>query len=490
MEKQEKRNSVTKNTLYNIFTNVVMIAFPMITVPYISRVLGPENLGKVNFVRSIINYFIVVAGLGIPLYANREISRVKNDLKARSKTFFEIETLRLITVLISGFIYILLIFNVPQLVNGNTKLAFILGLLIFSSLFNINWFFQGMERFDVISKALVISRIFNLPLILIFVKNGEDLYNYALIILITDVVFNLLMIYRNKKSVSFSAIKGQALNLTSHFKYVGWFFFSQLAVLVYTNLDNVMIGYIQNEEQVGQYFVANRLVRIILPIVTSAGAVLLARISQLKEQGDIEGIKKYLQKSISLVFLLSIPATLGLILLSNEIIPLVFGVQYHSALTLRILAPLLIAIGLSNIYGIQILLPFDREKAFSIIIIIGALFNFSLNMILIRLIGYNGAAVSTVLAEIIITSLDIILIRKILPGIHDFKGLSQIVISALIMSVYVFLTKGIIFIQLGSLIGMIAIIISAALIYGLLLYIQHNEIFLWVLNEKILKKWR
>lgn len=485
-----KENSVTKNTLYNIFTNVIMIAFPMITVPYISRILGPENLGKVNFVRSIVTYFVVVSGLGIPLYANREISLVKNDLKNRSKVFFEIQIIRLITVFICGFIFILLVYKAPQIVNGNTKLAFILGLLIFSSLININWFFQGMERFDVISRALLFSRLVYLTLVFIFVRKQEDIYNYALVIIIADFIFNFLMLYKSKQSISFSAIKGQSLSLTSHFKYVGWFFFSQLAILVYTNLDSAMIGYIKNEEQVGHYFVANRLIKIILPIVTSAGTVLLAKISQLKEQGDIDGIKKYLRKSISFVFLVSIPAIVGLMLLSNEIISLVFGTQYNSALTLKILAPLLLVIGLSNIYGIQILIPFGKEKIFSIIIIIGAVINFSLNMVLIRFAGYNGAAISTLLAECIITLLDVILINKIMPDIHDLKGLLQIIIAATFMAIYVLFTKKIIFNQLGNFVGILVIITSAALIYGLILYMQRNDDFLWLLQEKIMKKWR
>lgn len=483
-----KKNSVTKNTVFNIISGVFKVVFPMITVPYISRILGPAKLGEVTFIRGIIFYFTSIAGLGINHYATREISKVQNDLIGRSKTFLELQLLHLFTKLPTLIIYYILIFTFPQIVKGNVKLASILGLLIFTSYFIIDWYFKGIEKFDIIYKTMLIGRLIYLPLIFLLVKSPHDIYKYAVIIILVEAITHISEIFIGSKSISFAVLKNVKLKITRHIKYVSWFFFSQLAVLVYTRLDLVMIGYLITEEAVGHYYSANRLVRLILPLVTSAGAVLLARISHMKEIGDMEGIKSYLKKSISVVLLVAIPAVVGLFLLSDQIILMIFGNEFHSSLTLKILSFLLIIVGLNNIYGLQVLLAFDREKAYSIIISIGAVINFILNMILIRSMGYNGAAISTVIAEIIILILEYFMVRKIIKELYNFKSVVQILISVLVMGLFVYLSIGFFIKGLGLLLGVILLIIAASIIYFAVLYFFQNESFLWLLREKVLKK--
>jgi O-antigen/teichoic acid export membrane protein len=480
---KNKNNSVSKNTFYNIFINIIKVLIPLLTIPYISRVLGPKNLGTINFIRSIINYFIIIAGLGIPIYASREIAKFNDDIQKRTKFFIEIEVLRFIMIVVAELIFILLVLKFPQIVKGHIKLSLVFSGLIISSFLNIDWFYKGLGKFNFISNSLIFSKSIYLLLIFIIIKSRQDVYNYALIILLSDLIFNTLMFFVSKYKLDYNNFSLKEINLRIHFKFVGWFLFSRLAVLVYTNLDSVMIGYIQNEESVGYYYVANRLVKIILPFVVATGAVLLPEISKLKKNNNYEKITDYLRKSISIMIMVSVPATIGFILLSDKIIPLIFGLQYKSVLTLKILAPLLIIIGFSNIYGTQILLPFNKEKEFSLIIILGAVINFVLNLFLIDLIGHNGAAVSTVIAEFIIAILDYFLVKKIIQNIYNIKNIGHVLISSFVMFIYIFFYKELFFVYMSNIMGLIFIITTSIILYFAILYKLKNEILLYGISK-------
>lgn len=474
---------MSKNTFYNIFINIIKVLIPLLTIPYISRVLGPKNLGTINFIRSIINYFIIIAGLGIPIYASREIAKFNDDIQKRTKFFIEIEVLRFIMIVVAELIFILLVLKFPQIVKGHIKLSLVFSGLIISSFLNIDWFYKGLGKFNFISNSLIFSKSIYLLLIFIIIKSRQDVYNYALIILLSDLIFNTLMFFVSKYKLDYNNFSLKEINLRIHFKFVGWFLFSRLAVLVYTNLDSVMIGYIQNEESVGYYYVANRLVKIILPFVVATGAVLLPEISKLKKNNNYEKITDYLRKSISIMIMVSVPATIGFILLSDKIIPLIFGLQYKSVLTLKILAPLLIIIGFSNIYGTQILLPFNKEKEFSLIIILGAVINFVLNLFLIDLIGHNGAAVSTVIAEFIIAILDYFLVKKIIQNIYNIKNIGHVLISSFVMFIYIFFYKELFFVYMSNIMGLIFIITTSIILYFAILYKLKNEILLYGISK-------
>lgn len=481
--KKNKQNSVSKNTFYNLLINLIKVLIPLLTIPYISRILGPEKLGTVNFIRSIINYFIIIAGLGIPIYASREIAKLKNNIERRSEFFIEIELLRFITIFIIEFIFVLLIFKYPQVVKGHVNLTLVFSGLIVSSFFNIDWFYKGLGKFNIISNSLLFSKFIYLFLIFVLVKNKQDMYYYIIIIILSDFIFNFSMFFVSKQNLDFNRFSFKTINIKRHFKFVGWFLFSRLAVLVYTNLDSVMVGYIQNEKSVGHYYVANRLIKIILPFVIATGAVLLPEISKLKENADYEKIKNYLRKSISIMVMISVPATLGFVLLSDKIIPLVFGLQYDSILTLKILAPLLIIIGFSNIYGTQILLPFNKEKEFSLIIIFGAIINFILNLFLIRTFGHNGAAVSTLIAELIIAILDYFLVKKIIKNIYNIKNIIQVSIASFLMLIYIIFSKDLFFVFMNNLFGVGFIVLTSAILYFFILYLLKNEVLLYGISK-------
>jgi len=484
-----KNISVTKNTIFNILTNFLKILLPLITIPYVSRILGPSNLGKINFMKSFLQYFIVFASLGIPWYANREISKVKNEVDKRSKLFFEIQSIKFITIVIISIIYFFIIYYIPSIVNNNVKLAYYFGILIFISFFDVKWFFQGMGEFGNETKSLLLSNFIYVPLVFLFIKDKNDIYKYTLLFLLSKFLFFIILTFKTNSYLDLSGLSIKKIigisNINKHLNYIGWFFASQIAVLVYTNLDNLMIGYIQGEKEVGFYFAANRLIRVILPLVTSAGAVLLAKISSLNLKGQKDEINYYLKKSTSLILFIAIPAMIGLFFMADHIIPLLFGAEYNSILTLKILSPLLISIGLSNVYGFQILLPFNKEKQFSLIIIMGAIINITLNLILINSIGYNGAAISTLVSETLIAFVEFLLIKKIVFNIHDWKQIYQFIISSMSMAIFIFVLKRYNFINFNLFWDTIIIIVLSISIYFLSLILFKNKTLSWLLLEKL-----
>jgi O-antigen/teichoic acid export membrane protein len=250
-----------------------------------------------------------------------------------------------------------------------------------------------------------------------------------------------------------------------------------------------MIGWIRTEEEVGYYFAANQLIRKLLPLITATGAVLLSKITQLKNEGDREKIKFYLTKSLSLIWIVAFPMAIGTFLLANDIILLLFGKLYYpSVLTLKILAPIIFLISLSNIYRVQILLPFKREKTFTFIIIAGALTNFTLNLILIKNYGHNGAAFSSLTAEILVVLLDLVFVYKMFPHIHNLKEILQVILSTAFMSLYIIITQDYFNNLYNFPLGLLLLIFSSVIIYLFLLIIQKNNTLHWILKDKLLKK--
>lgn len=477
------KNTVTTNTIHNILTNLVMMLFPLISISYVSRIIGPESIGKIDFIQAMVNYFLLIGGLGLPLYANREISYIKDDINLKSKVFKEIICIHIISIIFFSTIYFLLIRFCPLIFKGHIKIASIMGFLIVTSFLDIKWFFQGINKFNIITKGLFFSRMIQLPLFLIFIREKSDLYLYAILLVVGNLIYYFFMFLDLRDEIKLENFNFKELHIKKHFNFIGYFLIAEIFCQIYSNLDRIMLGWIRGEQEIGYYFAANQLIRKFLPIVTSTGLVLLSKISQLKNENNTEKVKFYLEKSISLTLSFSIPVALGFFLLSNEIILLIFGNTFKSSLTLKILSPIIVLIGLSNIYGVQILLPFGKEKIYTLVIIIGAITNFLLNIILIKEFGCNGAALSVLAAEFIITTIDIFIVYKLIKGIHNLKEISKIFSASILMSFYIVITKSYIFNNLNIFFSLLFIVSSSALLYFLILYILKFDMLKWILEK-------
>lgn len=425
---QEKK-SITKNYMYNLIYQVLVLISPLITIPYISRVLGAENIGIYSYTLSITAYFILFGALGMSLYAQREIAYNQDSPPKYSLIFWEMVLLRIITMSISILIYYFTIIK-----YGTYQLYYkILILEILGNCIDITWFFQGLEEFKKIVKRNVIIKLISITCTFALVKTSNDLVIYFIIYVLTLLIGNLsLWIYLPKFLVRIDIRK---INVLRHLKQTSSLFVPQLAVQVYTILDKTMVGTIvQEKAEVGYYDQSQKIIKIALSVVTSLGTVMLPRIANNYIKNEKEAVRVYMEKSFNLIFLLSFPMMFGVLAVSGRFVPVFFGQGYDRVIILmNIISPIFILIALSNVIGAQYLLPTKRQKEYTISVVSGAILNFVANMCLIWKLKAVGASIGTVIAEIAVTSVQLYFVRKDFKIKDLIKMSKNYIISSVIM---------------------------------------------------------
>lgn len=405
------KKSVTKNYIYNLAYQILIIILPIITTPYISRVLGVENIGIYSYTLSISTFFILFGSLGIALYGKREVAYLQKDKEKYTIAFWEILILRVITMSIS-----LVVFCLTFVRNGDYQNYFrILILEIIANCIDISWFFQGLEEFKKTVIRNMLVKLISVVCIFIFVKTRQDLTRYFIIYVLSVLIGNgslWLYLPRFLKKVSI-----KELNIKKHFKPTFSLFIPQIAVEMYTILDRTMIGLIiNNKSEVGFYDQSQKIIKMLLTVITSLGTVMLPRIANNYVNGKKKKIVKYMKKSFNMVFFLSFPMIFGIISVSDIFVPKFFGEGYEkTAVLMNLISPIILAIGLSNVIGTQYLLPTKRQKEYTISVTCGAIINFIINISLIWNYGAIGASIGTVIAEFTVTIVQMFFIRK------DFK---------------------------------------------------------------------
>ena len=467
--------SVKKNYIYNLIYQIVAIILPFITTPYLSRVLGATNIGVYGYTLSISAYFILFGSLGIALYGQREIAYEQNNIKKYSKSFIEILSLRIITMTIS-----LTLFYLIFCINGEFNNYFkILTLELIANTLDISWFFQGLEEFKkTVGRNLIIKTI-SVILIFIFVKTKNDLNIYFIIYTVSILIGNLSLWLYLPKFITLKYIK--KLNLKKHFKATLVLFIPQIAIQIYTILDKTMLGtIIVNKAEVGYYTQAEKMIKLMLTIITSLGTVMLPRIASSYAKGDSETIKIYITRAFNLVFLISIPMIVGIICISNVFVPWFFGKGYDKVIPIMIiLTPILLFIGMSNVIGMQYLLPTKKQKEYTYSVIIGAIVNFLINLILIPKYGAIGAAIGTIIAEATVTAAQISYTKKYIDYKKILKLTKNYFISSIVMLIMIIVVKVIIG---NSLLSMFVQVGVGVITYGICLLIMKDKFIQYFIN--------
>ena len=403
------RKSIKKNYVYNLLYQVLAIIIPIITIPYVSRVLGARNIGIYGYTLSISAYFILLGSLGVALYGQREIAYVQGNKNKYSKKFWEIFLLKLFAMTISMIIFYLVFVKFGKAYNIYFK---ILLLELIGNAIDISWFFQGLEEFGKTVSRNLIVKLISLICIFIFVKTKNDLYIYFIIYVLSIILGNLSLWLYMPKYIKRINIK--TLNIFEHLKPTVALFIPQAAIQIYTVLDRTMIGTIISEKaEVGFYTQGEKIIKLLLTIITAMGTVMLPRIASRFAEKDNKAIKAYIYKSFNLVFILAFPLMFGLISVSKSFVPLFFGAGYDRVIPIMmILSPIIVLIGMSNVIGMQYLLPTKRQKEFTISVICGAVINFTINLFLIKRYGAIGAAIATLIAEFMVTAIQIVFVRE------------------------------------------------------------------------------
>ena len=429
MENINEKVSVKRNALLNVIYTLVNIIFPVITFPYVSRVLSVEKMGAVSFYSSISNYAIIFGSLGVSVYGIRACAKVRDNKKILSQTVAELEV---ITLFATSIVITVLIVasNFINRLNSEPLLLAINLVLVFSSAFSFDWLYSGVEQYDYITKRTIAIKLISLMLVYIFVKDREDYYIYALIIAFSTVGANILNLLHTRKFVSINLVG--RLRLKNHFGPMLLLFSSVLAVSVYTNLDTVMIGFISGDREVGLYTVAVKSKTLLLTTINAISTVLLPRLSYYFSNRMKDAYNRTIKRSVSIIFMISIPLTFFFIIEAYDCILLLGGRDYAEAtLCMKIIMPILLISSFSNITGNQVLIPLGKYACFMKAVVAGAVVNLLLNSFMIPYYGANGAAIATLFAEITQMAIQFVYSRKyIIPSINKITIL-KIVISTL-----------------------------------------------------------
>lgn len=465
--------SLKTNVIFNFINVITGIVFPVITFPYAARVLMPEGIGTVNFLQSIIAYIVLLSSLGIPTYAVREVAKYREDISKRNIVTVEINILSLLLCL-GGYIIVWLLGNFIPQIHSQLTLFYVLSLTILFTSLGVNWFFQAVEDFKFITVRAVIFRILAALVLFVFVKTKDDLLIYALVVVGSTVGNNFINFIHLRKYINIKQIPWKKLQVWRHLRPSLRIFVLNLIISIYINLNTVMLGFMQGDSAVGFYTAGNKISHIVLSVVASLGVVLLPRCANLVENGRMDEFSTVTNKSYRLVLALSLPSTIGLILLSFPIITIFGGSEFADASSvLAWTAPVVIFIGLSNVFGIQILYPLGKENLVIWSTVGGAVINLLLNLLLIPYWSYTGAAISTFIAELTVLLIQIICGYRYIPFKLYEKVYANYLIATLLMSVIVF--------PLTILINNVGVSLIVSTIIGGFIYAS----VLWILKDSL-----
>lgn len=425
-----RKKSIRKNYLYNLSYQILLLFTPLITTPYISRVLGADGIGQVSYMESIATYFVLFATMGITTYGQREISYVQDNRYKRSIVFWNSKILEFVTSIIVGITYLILSVN-----QDNSTLFIIFSMNILAVFADVTWLFQGLEEFGKIVLRNIIFKFVNIIYIFMLVKDASDVGTYAFGLCFFTLISNISLWFYLPKYVD--RIHLCKLNPFKELRTVVSLFIPTIAISIYTVLDKTMIGIItKNSFENGYYEQALKIAKMVLTVVTSLGTVMIPRIGFYFEKDENDEVKRLMYRGYRFVWFLGIPLCFGLIMVSSNFVPWFYGYGYDkvSAL-LKVLSFLILAIGINNVTGMQYLIPTKRQNLFTFTVIIGACVNFAMNYILIGYFQSIGAAIASVTAEAVIAIIQLVIVRNEISPFRVLKEGINYFIAGLFMVV-------------------------------------------------------
>ena len=463
--------NIKKNVFYSTFLTTANYIFPLITYPYVSRVLGVTNIGICNFVDSIINYYSLFAMMGMTTVAIREISISKDDKKQLSKTFSSLLTLNLVTTFIMIVALVASTLFVPRLYE-NKELMFVGAFKLLFNTLLIEWLYKGLEDFKYITTRSIIVRCVYVALVFILIRKADDyLLYYFLTVLITILNGAINFIY-SRRFVRFTF---RDLSFTPYLKSFFILGIYSLLTSMYTTFNTAYLGFVGGNEQVGYYATATKLHHILLGVFTAFTGVMLPRMTSLLSEGKREEFNVYFHKSIDVVFSFAFPLICLSIVFADQIVRIISGAGYEDAVPcMQIIMPLIFIIGYDQILTIQILLPLKRDKDVLIISVIGAIVGVAANLLLVPHLKSIGSSLVWLLSEMIVLTLAQYFAMK-QTGLHfRYKHLIKYLISAIpILIILVFLHK---WNPLGIYSVMLALLITLLYYTVLELFVYKNQV--------------
>ena len=423
------QGKVLKNYIYNVLFQILNIILPIITAPYIARVLNPEGVGRYNYTLSVVSTFVLVANLGSASYGTRNIAYIRDDKKQLTKLFWEIVLFRAITTGLVLCCYLFMVFNSER---EYQKLYLIQTIVVLSVAIDISWLFRGCERFKetVIRSAVV--RLISVILMFVFIKTPQDVDKYCMVVSIPNFLGALCLWGYLPNIIGKNESR---LFILKHLKPSLVFFLPAAATYIYTSVDKILLGIISTEAEVGFYSQSEKIVKLVITIITSLGTVMMPRVSNLIKKQSWDTIEPEIVKAFKFVGMLAFPLTVGLAMVSEIFVPVFFGPGYEKSIVLmQMLSILAIIIGFASITGSVVLIPLGRQNKYIITVVIGSTINIVLNCALIPSLQSIGASLSTIVAEATVTSLQFFFLRDKLNFVRIIKAQKNYVCATLLMA--------------------------------------------------------
>ena len=442
--------SIKKNFIYNFLLTGSNLLFPLITFPYLSRILGAEGIGICNFIISYCQNFIIIASLGLSVYGVREIARAGNDVVKRSQLFFELLTIHLVFTGFLLIIYYSSIFIFKDFQNYR-QLSLLGGMFILLNVFVIEWLFSGLSDFKYITIRSLIIRALSILSIFILVKKKDDFNIYFIITLFTIFLTVLMNINYARKYISKKVVlsfKG----VRSHFKPVFLLGIYMVLTSIYSVLPITLLGFFSSKIAVGYYYTANKIVRMIISIFTALTTVMIPRLNQLIEQRGSNDYLSLVDKLLNIVISLGIPLTFFVYLVAEPLITLLAGKGFtNSIFCIQVMAPVVLIVALAQVFVILILSVNRRDKDMVILSAIGVTISLIINVTFISHYAEKATAYSQLLTELFVTILSYFLSKRYLNFYFPFK---KLILNLLLVIPFAFITflsmnlTGIILLQL------------------------------------------
>ncbi len=472
-----------RNYLYNILYQLVKIALPLILVPYTAEHIGAIPLGIYGFAGSIMNWFILFGILGVNTYGNRQIAKVRDDKEELNRTFFEIFSMQICNMIIAMAAYFLYI---QLTVHENILFYRLTGLTMLASMLDITWFFYGVEDFKKASIRNIIVKCVGVGLIFLLVKTPADLWKYILINVGAELLGQAIMFVQLKQYITFEKVSLKDA-YRHHFKSTFQLFVPTIAISVYTMLDKTMVGYLYSEEHVTYYLTSMNIVQMFLYFITSIGSVMLPRVTNVfytSEDGDKKA-QALISTTMKIACLLAFPMCFGMMAIAPNFISWYLPAWYPIIANLIMMGcPIIIFISMSNVTGIQYMVPTGMYQQYSTSVIAGSLINFAVNILLIPKYGAYGAVIGSLIAECSVTSIQLYLIRrKVQLGFRNRSYLiyacGALIMFACVTGAGLYLPKNV----LGTLVQ----VLIGVIVYAGIILVSREELAMKVIS-KVLKK--
>lgn len=441
-------NNFKHNLSFNILLTISNIVFPLITFPYISRILAPAGLGQYNFIITFAQYFVFIAALGIPVYGSREITRVRSNPKQLNTLFTELVLLAFLSSLFLFCIYLLVISH--SWFHHDFKLYLLAGISVLTGFFNVEWLYIGLEKFKLLSVRSILLKSVQIVFLFIFVRTKQDLTVYLMITILATLLLHLVNFISVFNKVRFS-IGG--LNLKRHLRSVLILFATSLSISVYTSMDILLLGFLSNSSYVGFYTAAIKINKIAIPIVLSFGVTLTPQVTKAFAENNFKYVELLITNIFAFICLLSTPIAFGLFIFSDDIIRVFSGPDFIKAIpTLEIASPLIVLVGFGHVFGNLLLIPFNLELRYLKATLIGMFVSVALNLVLIPFLKDKGAAISIVLAEVAVTGISLYYTKLHLAIIRfNWKLFTKAVTASLIFVPLSYIIESLKFNPLASL---------------------------------------